>query len=88
MQYLSSLINCLIYIILEFVIFFLVFIHNWKNLFKKFIISLLFLINLKYNNYYSIFVIINKLIKIINYKFVKIIINLFRFANVNINKII
>ena len=59
--------------------------HYWKNLLMDFITSLLISTDWKRNNYDSIFVIVNWLIKMVYYKSVKVIIDAPGFAKVIIN---
>lgn len=59
--------------------------HHWKNLSIDFVTGLPLSTNQKSNNYDSIFVIVNCLTKIVNYKLVKVIINAPRLVKIIIN---
>lgn len=62
--------------------------HWWKDLSINFVTDLPILTNLKDKSYVFIFVIVNRLIKIIYYKFVKVTINIFDLAKVIINMVV
>ena len=63
-------------------------IHCWKNLLMNFVNGLLVSTDWKEDNYDSILVIINHLIKMIYYKLIKVTINALGLATVIINVIV
>lgn len=66
----------------------LILIYRWKDLFMNFVTHLLVSTNWKSESYDSILVIIDCLIKIIYYKFVKVLIDISDLAKVIINVVI
>lgn len=63
----------------------LVLIHYWKNISIDFVIGLVLFINSKSNSYILILIIDNHLTKIINYKPIKVTINISRLTKVIID---
>lgn len=67
---------------------FLVFTHWWKDLSRDFVTGLLISTDWKSDNYNSIFVIIDRLTKMVHYKLVKVIIDTSSLVEMIINIVV